>query len=309
MKNNNVQKQIKKILFILSFLHLNFYCLFSQNVGISSMQMFNISPGAKLSSLGGSGCAKFGEQESLWLNPANSVGVKEKSFAITYSEMFAGIKYNYISFRYPYKNFYGIDIMYLYSEPISKTDILGNVYGEYNFSSILLSITTSKKIKNVSTGFNLKFAQESVEKFSSTAIGVLDIGFNYNFLNKECFFIGICFQNIFGLSFNTTVSPVLRTGISYVRKNVGYGSLNVLNDFVYPLDGYITNIFSVEYEFRNTIFFRCGYNYKFNSKIDYKLKGLNFGFGVQLKKCELNFCYIPYGDLGDVYKITFVLQI
>ncbi len=129
-----------------------------------------------------------------------------------------------------------------------------------------------------------------------------DVGFLYSPDPQLRF--GAALVNFGGNQSGGWVASAIRAGVSYKPEWKGpHGLLFSLDGTVEP-QGVNRVGLGVEYSFQSKYFLRAGYQvYEQNNEIQ-GLQGLTAGAGIQWNGFELDYAFLPYGDLGTSHRVS-----
>lgn len=151
---------------------------------------------------------------------------------------------------------------------------------------------------NFSIGLSGKYLMQSLAKISYTGYGG-DLGLIYKI---EQFSAGLAVKNFgTGGSYNLPLS--INSGLAYKILDTPLNLLIFSSDFNYNLNSKQEIKAGIEYGFRRTLFLRAGYKYNFADDYLKELKGISLGIGFAFSSIELNYAFLPYGELGIAHNI------
>lgn len=218
------------------------------------------------------------------------------------------------------KNHLGFGIVYLGMDKMKSYNDDGERIGntEHTASDLLLMLSCSRVIfRNISLGLTLKYIRETLADYSFDAFN-FDIGLNYTFefrriiyqkrrriIKKEKIDFGLTINNIGPMVNFKTLSSlqpmVLKIGASYK-----YKKLLISTDLRIPID----NIPSIHLGCEQEIGFlrlRAGFK-TFTLHGLNILSGFSIGCGIHTKIINLDYAFLPYGELGLTHRISTLMR-
>ncbi|MFH1957063.1 MAG: PorV/PorQ family protein [bacterium] len=284
------------------------FTLYASGKGTSGAQFLKIGVGARAVAMGEAYAGMEGDINSIYWNPAglSRIGTSQTSFSHT--AWFQNINCENLTAGYPAASgFMALGIHYLAAGKIDKYDNLGEPAGEsYAPVDMSAAVAYSKKMKNVSIGANLKYISSNIDGENAAALGA-DIG---GMCKKNKLNIGLAVQNLgtkmkfvkdeFSLPLNIKLGGAYKFG----------RCLTAALDFNLPNDNDFRINTGVEYSKKCAenlvVALRTGY--KTNTKGLDASDGLSAGFGLRYGECQMDYAWVPYGDLGVSHRISFTYR-
>lgn len=287
-----------------------------QNVyaGVTGAAFLNIPPDSKASAMGNAYTALADDIGALWWNPSGLARLDTHELTGTHAEWLAGTRYDYIGYAHPLtEGVIGVSVSMLDMGGIESRDEAGTARG--NFTARDLSINFAyARVLNAGTrlGITIKFISQRIEAYEAIGYAV-DLG-------------GITALNIGGLDLGYGIynlGPKMRfVSESYhlpLRMSLGLGyrvsgiriALDANRDYHAQKTSFLLGM---EYSVVSEVSLRMGYtrnalrnNSDKSSRADDVLSayGINAGFGIQLFGKQLDYAFVPYGDLGSTHRISF----
>jgi len=312
------------ILGVFFALHLASYTsqvCYALGPGTTGVPFLKIAPGARAVGMGEAFVATADDATALYWNPAALLQVKGNQMTYMHNFWFQNVNYDYIGYvqglRSSEEEKFGISAIMLHSGEIPRTleDGSGNYAGTGNaFIAYDLAFTLSyawKIRKNFNMGTSLKFIRSAIDDVVGYALAA-DLGFLYIPTSKLT--IGINAQN-----------AVLPVPIKYYRgntpvsashslpMNIKIGGAYEFNenlilgmDVNIPTDNKINFHIGAEYWYGNFAL-RLGYKTDFIQDIDV-LSGLSAGLGFRWQNYQIDYAFVPYGDLGMTHRVSLSLR-
>lgn len=296
---------MKKItLLIIAFLLVATVPLaFCIDVGTTAASFLKIQPGARPAGMGGAFCGVASDVNAIDFNPAGLTQMKDRQVMVSHNEWIEGIKNEYLGYAQPVNGLWtvGAEVNYLYMQDMTRRDITGNETGSFGSEDGVCTLSAARKInKRVSVGMNVKAISESVDTRRDTAFAA-DFGVLVRIRNIR---LGLTYQNLgtgiklasetFGLPQNLIV------GGSYIFKN-GLVAL----DLNKVLDTNIDVRLGGEYRFANLLSLRTGFVYNQSENTGL---GITAGLGLKFEGYQIDYGFVPFGDLGLTHRISLSLK-
>ena len=294
---------------------------FALGAGTSGADFMQIGVGARPDSMGGAFVAEADDVNSTQWNPAGLALIPRDEATFTHMAYIADISYEAISIAGPTDRFsgWGASVNYLWQPPFDSTandfgfptqsaatgyDLAASVSYGHNFGSYS---TLDFNFANISLGGSLKLIQENLS--SVTGDGLYgDLGLMVDLWPGLR--AGFLLQN-FGttISFGNAADPPpvnTKLGLAYNLKVNEANRVNITFDLNHPVD--VTDLDYVrwrenvgaEYWLFNTVALRGGY------EVGYDVNGVTAGAGFRWRTLELDYAFVPYGDLGYANYVSLV---
>jgi len=236
------------------------------------------------------------------------------------------------------KNTIGFSVTYLGSGDIERrTSNTSEPEGNFDASDMAVSIAFSRNVARISGhplsfGSSLKFIRQKIDSYSADAVAA-DFGLMYPFsVGSLPFKAGAVVQN-FGtpVKFINESYPLPLTfnaGISFLPLASHHLPLGISFDMSFPNDNAASWRLGTEYVASQLISLRLGYSSR-NDNIKNILSGSSFGksdsnfsiftgfmagFGVNIPlsrgskkltdRINLDYAFVPYGELGETHRIS-----
>lgn len=275
--------------------------------GTTAGSFLKIGIGARPIGMGESFCAVAEDVNTLYWNPAGIVQLENKEIIFMYNRWLEEINYGYLGFVYPFgKRAVGISIAYLDAGKIQGYDKDNNPTSDVKASDLLISGSYSQKLNDkLLIGITAKIIQERLENERATAYAV-DAGILYRFLDN--------------LSFAGVVQNIGITGIKFVKEsqdlpmNIKIGTAYKISNLLLSIDlnkpsdrNYSTN-FGGEYWIQKMIALRIGYKTVNTKDVNGNLYGFSTGLGIRYSSFQLDSAFLPYGELGSSFQVSFSVK-
>lgn len=301
--------QLCLVSLLISFLPLISWAR-KEKVGTTSASLLKIGAGARAAAMGDASCAVSDNSTAVYWNPAGLGFLEKKELSYTHSLWFQDITHGFLSYAHPLNGFWlGVGIDYLSMGEVEETTKLKPEGTGRKISvedDIIAIFSLSKRMReDLSLGVNIKYIQYKAA--DETAAGyAADLGLRYKLPHLN---LGLALQNRgtrmrfvekeFALPFN------VKAGLAYK----GIQNTTLALDVNLPSDNKSSYHLGGEYRINNLWAIRAGYNSRIsdNKLGEFNLgEGLSAGFGVNFKGVQLDIAYVSYGDLGDIYRVSFL---
>lgn len=300
------------LLLTLNFLLFTFSRLYAAG-GTTSLNFLKIGWGAKEVAMGECGVALGDSVSTIYWNPAGLSNFSGKNIFAQHLEYFSGIKYDIAGYSQKYRNvFVGGAAGYLYVYDIERTLIDLNrqwgyeTTGTFGFENRLGEIALSWPYsEELAFGLGLKYLQEKIEEVKAETVA-FDLGL---FLAKDKFQYGLSVSNLGGtakfIQQKESLPIIIRTGVAYY-----FEKLTLAGSLVWPTDYQISVNAGGEYQLFKGIFLRAGFRLKDLFTEDYldNLSVFTFGVGIKFLNYQLDYAFVPYGDLGNTSRLSFLAR-
>ncbi|HUO57638.1 MAG TPA: tetratricopeptide repeat protein [bacterium] len=195
----------------------------------------------------------------------------------------------------------GVAIGYLGYGTLEGRDEIGN--SAPNYSAERWNVSASwggELIPKVAFGFGFQTSQNSIQTTSFQ-----DYGLNVGILARpaENFQLGAAINHL-GLTGGVSTAWAINGGASYLfGLDSRQGFLAAVGGTVEPgANQYLQA--GLEYSVESRFFFRAGYQLPLQNNQIQGLTGLTVGAGFALSEIQLDYAYLPYGEMGTSHRIT-----
>jgi hypothetical protein len=335
---------VKAIYILLSFI---FFIVeaYSQQGGRYVYSFLNLSISAKQAALGGE---NYNGLNSDILQPLSNPAVLDSSMinkpALSYTSYLSSLNYGNIAYAVPIKKwgvFYAA-ILYMNYGKFQYADEYGNRGGTFGASESALLIGYAYSLPKIPlhVGVNLKYIHSSLEAYTSSGIAA-DIGFYYQKNGTE---MGVSFRNI-GTQLSTynghreslpfEVDASFSRLLTHAPFKWHVTLENIQNpDIAFSNPAHTTEdpdgqeieekISVIDQFFRHVIIgaeifprkkftFRLGYNFRRKAELAIKdqnfISNIDLGFGLRLKRFEINYAYAKYHYASNAHFFTATINL
>jgi hypothetical protein len=295
---------MKKLLLpIILILFFNLNILKAEEV--TTANFLKLGVGARAVAMGSAFGGVYESCDSIYWNPSGIAGIRDREISLMYNHIFMEARQGFFVIVDEVKNIgnFGISVTYSLIEGIRKTNSIIDIDNQDTFNAwdLAVSLAFGRKINpKFRLGTNLKFLKSNI--FNVSASGwAFDLGGLYIWRNLS---IGFSIQNIGpkiiyqkkreNLPLNFKIGTSLR-----LKEKI------LINfDINKPIDNRLNYQIGGEYILGKSIFLRAGYSKGINDAGS----GISLGLGIEFRNFNLDFSYVPYGELGEMYRTSFTIK-
>jgi hypothetical protein len=306
--------------------------------GTTIGQFLLIEPSARIAAMGNAGVTTYSEVISVYYNPAAIAKLPHSDVQFTHSIWLADIAYDYAAaaFKLDHTNSIALSFTSLRSGEIDvRTVELPLGTGEkYTVSNIAIGLGYGRMISDrFSVGIEINYIQETIWHSSLYAVGI-NVGTLYR-LSADGLHIGASISNFgtrskysgrdlrirydnnpdrYGDNSNipgaivTDSYPlpiVFRVGVGYPIRLSPANEITVVADAYHPSDNTESISVGAEWNHRNILFLRAGYQNMFqqDSEVGPTL-GVGVSYPVLGYDVRFDYGWADHGRLGDTQRFT-----
>ncbi len=287
----------------------------SASVGTNTAQFLKIAVGARATGMGEAYTAMANNADAIFWNTAGLIRIKNQSVVMMHMPYLAGMSYDYVAYAQNAGDVgaWGFSIQYLNAGSIKKTDSSGIATGSFTPYDVALTVGFASNITGYNKdpeqrfvlGANGKLIRSSIIGSDTTVSADMGISFPYLFDNR--FRMALVLQNIMGSlrfdKYDYPVPMIFRFGTATeVSKH-----FTVTADITAPKDNYaylsMGNEIKINFTDTTTLFLRSGFNTR--AIFDFEgFRNVTLGTGISYKEYSLDYAFSPYGDFGNVHRIS-----
>jgi len=292
-----MRKILIKAAIVGSLILVSSFSSYASDVGTTAANFLKIGIGARSVAMGGAFTALADDDSALYWNPAGLAQLGGRELSTMYNMHFQEIKQGYLSLAFPLsKGTVGLGVNYVDMGEIEGRDEYGNPTGNFGASDIQSLLGYANKISpKLMLGISAGMLQDTIAGDKKTAYlcsgGIL-------FKPTELISIGLACQNIGSKLGEDPLPLTIRGGIAARLKSICLEA-----DIVKPTDDDMYYCAGLEWWIANIVALRAGY--RTGRDIG---SGISAGLGLKISKINLDYAYVPYGDLGNTQRISLGLK-
>ena len=288
-----MRKILQKAAIIGSLILIPSFASFASDPGTTAANFLKIGVGARASAMGGAFTALADDGSALHWNPAGLSQIENTEVSAMYNMWFQEVKQGYLSLAFSFLGgVAGLGANYVDMGKIEGRDEEGNPTGDFGASDMQVLLGYGRKL---SPRLMLRISAGMLQE---TIAGDKDSAFlgNVGILLKmsDSFSFGLACQNI-GSDLGEDPLPLTyRGGVA-----LNLRSLSVAADAVKAIDDDIYFCTGLEWWIGNILALRGGY--RTGQDVG---SGISAGVGLRISKINLDYAYVPYGDLGNTHRVS-----
>jgi len=280
--------------------------LLASGAGTTGASILKLGIGARGLGMGEAYSAVGTGVEALYWNPANLVEMERPELMITHNPLVDEVGLNQVAFAFRAGRFVlGGGFQSIGQDPIDSYDEAGNRIGDFKASDQVSVFGLGTEVGSLRVGLASKFYRSEIADVSASGVAfdagvhmrnpiwirlnhalvVRNMGSSVSFLQQEddlplTFLLGNAFKLNSGLIFSLDVGSIKGPG-GVVAFGTEWRPFHKTSDFVGLRGGYTTRRNKAE-----------------------KLSGASFGLGLNVKQIDVDYAWIPFGELGDSHALT-----
>ena len=272
--------------------------------GTSSGEFLSLPGDAKGAAMGEATSSMASGAVGLWYNPATLSRKDNPSLSLMHTAYLEGLTFDTLAVAIPFghQHAFGFGAEYLSVGSVASYDNTGAAAPSYSPRDVNVRMGYAKTFHKTSLGLSGSFIQSTIQDSASTVAGSFGVHQGIG-----PFALAMVGENFGGkLKFREKAEPLpqrWRTGLSCQLIPGGFLSADV----VQPRsgNGWVAVGSEYAFEIRDAfgLAFRAGYNTQAASELS-GLKGVAGGVGVSWAGAQLNYAWVPFGDLGQTHRIS-----
>lgn len=289
--------------------------LFSQNSFAQTAVGFDFLRslvGARPAAFGGAFVGVSGDIHNIVYNPAGMTGIEGKQGTLSYVNDILDFQSGFLAYTQPFSGGNaGAALSFIDFGEFDGRDEDNISTGDFGASGLVFSLAYAKPLRgNLSGGVTGKFIRFQIDSFTETGLAA-DLGLMLSF-PEHTLDIGLGVFNV-----GTTTSAFIDTK-DELPLNVQFGFSKALAHLPVMVSGALVKFkddgldfrFGGEIAFAPQFHARLGYNsLGQDQKVDAdkdRLAGLSFGFGLKLKKFDVDYTMSSFGEVGSLNRVTLI---
>jgi len=296
--------KIVGIQLIASFLAVSF----SYGAGTSSAQFLKLGAGARAAAMGEAFTAVADDVTAAYWNPAGLTQIKSPEISLMHNDHLVGSQYQYLGAALPVgSNFLGVSLYRLDFGSIDGYTAADVKNGSFDAGSFAGSLSWAKPFgERLNFGVTAKYIQSSIENEKATSFAA-DLGFLYEIQGYK---VGLALQHLGPqmkfVQEEEDLPQTIRGGVSH---RYFQEALLLSLDFSKPRDNDMSLHGGLEYNLNPMFSLRSGYKLTPGNNIDVDgVTNVSAGLGINLSKFTFDYAFVPFGDLGDTHRISFLFR-
>lgn len=281
-----------------------------KNAGTATAQFLKLGAGARAAAMGDAYGGISDDATAVYWNPAGLNQISRKTVSAMCAVWFEDIFYNWVSYVHPVEGTgtFGLGIQYLTYGYIRETDETGLEGSNFEPKDLAVTGSYARKISGISIGMNVKYISSKIKE--SAVAFAFDIGGMYKLMDDKLS-VGLVIHNV-----GTKMKFVEEEGDPLPMNINLSGAYSLKDNWIVAADVNTANDNGInfgggtEYSYKLneniSVAGRAGYNTK--TKYLDGLRGITAGLGVKYKFLDIDYAYVPYGDLGDTHRISFSVK-
>lgn len=273
--------------------------------GGSAGAFLTLPAGARSAALAEGGMALAVDAHALFLNPAAMAALKSAGVVGTHGAYIDSSFIDQIAYVRPLSDgAWGAGLQYFSAGSVDETDLAGSTVGSFTPSDLALTGGYARTLGSVRVGGSLKYVRSTLVD-SASALS-LDLGVESRPLVKDRLKLALAAQNLIGsLKYDQESSDLpmaIKAGAAYAVK----GNWDAVLDVSFPKDEDAYASLATEYRLKMAdpwgLALRGGYNTR-TSDVD-GFTGFSMGLGVTHNRLNVDYAFLPFGDVGTTHWIT-----
>jgi len=279
----------------------------SQDAGTTAGQILNFPGEVRGASMGEAYSACANDISGIWYNPATIARSPLAAVSLMHNMYVDDIQIDALGASLPLKYQSAAGFGFIMTNPgsIESLDNRGNSQGSYSPRDMALTLAIAKMFNKTSLGLSGKLVSSKIQNSAQTF--TFDAGIHQEFGSLS---LALAAQNFGGaLKFNKVAEPLprkIRLGSSWNPSTDWLLNL----DYIMPQDRSGYPAFGTEYNLplRGSFGFalRGGYNTLYSDTNG--LAGVTAGAGFALGETNINYAWIPFGELGQTHRLSLLFQ-
>lgn len=272
--------------------------------GTSSGNVLKMSPSPRASAMGEAYTAVADGADALFWNPAGLIRIQKRSVLLThgYSGESTAVNYGAYGQKAGDSNAWAVGIHSLTHGTLTGADGSGNDTSSFTPNDLALSLGGAHTFKSFRLGASVKYVRSTIVKTATTAtadIGLLSRGYLKGKLR-----LALTATNLFGsLTYDQAEEQLpraIRAGGAYRIRPRWLASA----ELAIPNDGPASGGVGTEVEMAKTkdmgLTGRAGYT----TRANIPGAGISAGLGVRFKKMNIDYAFVPLGDVGQSHQMS-----
>ena len=280
--------------------------------GTTSASFLKIGIGARAAGMGEAFGAVADDVTAMYWNPAGIAQLEETQATFMHSFWLESMNYEYLGLAYPLGgSAIGISLGYLGITDIEGRDVNDVKTSDFNANDMAIGVTYGKQLSETfMLGGSIKSISETIDTEKASTVGI-DVGTLYKASAASGdISLAASVQNIgSGLKFISEAGDLpMNVKVGGAYKSIDK-SLTIAMDVNKPVDNKAKVNLGMEYWLRESVAVRGGYKYQVggNDAIG-GLTGLTAGAGLKVSQMNIDYAFMPFGDLGSAHRVSLLVK-
>ncbi len=280
-------------------------------VGTSGAQFLKIAPGARPVGMGEAFTGVADDIHAIYWNPAGLGLLKVPELTAMHMQYFQSIQYEFGAFAYPTQyGTWGFAINNLHTDNIERRteDTDANI-GTFGSNDSAYYASYGKQITSrLSLGANMKWIHQTLDSINSNAYAG-DGGILYDTPWHDVR-LGASIQNLGSkVKFANESDPLPLTYRLGASAPLLSRKLLVSSDLIIPRDHQLGLALGSEYKGRinRDLGYAMRAGYRSDSDVE-GFSGISIGSGLEIGRAAIDFAWVPFGELGNAYRLGLHLK-
>jgi len=280
----------------------------SSDAGTTSLNFLKVGVGARAASLGGAFSAVSDDASACFWNPAGLVEAQPLEMFFMHHRFIEDISQSAVGFAFDLHQVrLGASMNYFSMGELERRT--GNSIvpeGVFTPFDMALGLSAAYRFtEDISAGITGRFVHENLDSETAGAV-LVDLGLKAR-TPVPGLAAAVAVRNL-GSQLKYELSGydpprLISLGAAYQRTLPwSYSSLLVTGQVTFPNDNDTRFSLGTEYGYKDFLFGRVGYR----SGLDYE--DVSFGFGVLYRKLRFDYAFVPYSDLGNSHRFSFIYE-
>lgn len=279
----------------------------SSGAGTSTAHFLKLGLGARGSAMGEAQAALVDDVTASYWNPAGLSNVHFQELSLMHYSLEEGIRYQQAGYAYPTENrgVFAVGLNILDYGSIQGYGTNSAPTGQVDASQKLISGSWGKRFSDklpLSAGVSLKYLNSELAGYKASA-PMMDAGLQYAFEAGRYRGLRLA-ANIRNMGpdvkFDRENSPLPRMTVVGAGFSAFGGNLQLEADAITPRSESTYFTTGAEYRVFDILRLRVGYNGISN----FVGNGIAFGMGLRFTQWNVDYAYVPFGDLGNTNRIS-----
>lgn len=248
--------------------------------------------------------AAVDDVNALYYNPAGLSRVTRRELGATHTQWLQETKFDFLGFAQPTTfGTLGLGLSRLASGSFDGRGGDREASGNFEASDTAYTLGLSRTITHASSlGVNVKYLESRIGAYSASAVA-FDLGATHKL--SQTVSLGASVLNLGqGMRFLDQTDPLpLTVAVGGAVKLIS--SMNLALDIAQDVHNRKTDVrVGTEYAVLGSLSFRTGYVASAASRSGNPLGNFGAGFGLKLGRYQTEYAFSPFGELGNVQRIS-----